>query len=151
MIRKKAGSHFRALDLDDPAVSVVLTGDETIRELNSEWRDVDEATDVLSFPMEPPPGWEGPPPSLGDLIINLEYAERLVETRDHTARVADELGVPDDELEWSLADEVHFLFIHGLLHLLGHTHADPDDETEMKEAERRLWTAARDAADGNPG
>lgn len=144
MIRTKSESHFRALDLDDPEVSVLLTGDETIRELNDEWRDVDEATDVLSFPMEPPPGWEGPPPSLGDLIINLEYAERLVDTREHTARVADELGRSPDDLEWTLSDEVHFLFIHGLLHLLGYTHGELEDEAEMKEAERRLWRAAHE-------
>jgi len=83
------------------------------------------------------------------LVINLEYAERLVETREHTARVADELGVPAAELDWSLAEEVQFLFIHGLLHLLGHTHANPDDETEMRAAERRLWTAARRQDDAN--
>jgi len=142
MIRTKAESHFRALDLDDPEVSVLLTGDATVRELNAEWRDVDRATDVLSFPMEPPPGWKGPPPSLGDLVINLEYAERLVETREHHARVARELDVDPDQLDWRLRDEVHFLFIHGLLHLVGYTHAEVETEAEMKEAERTLWNAA---------
>lgn len=123
-------------------VSVLLCGDETIRELNAEWRDTDESTDVLSFPMEPPPGWEGPPPELGDLVINIEYAARLVETREHTARVADELGVPPEELDWGLLDEIDFLVIHGLLHLVGYDHLEPDDESEMKAAERRLWKSA---------
>lgn len=142
MIRTKAASHFRALDLDDPEVSVVLTDDETIRQLNADWRDEDKATDVLSFPFEAPPGIEQAPEILGDIVIDIDYAERLVDTREHQRRVADELDLSPDELDWGLADEIHFLFIHGLLHLIGHDHLEADEEREMKAAERRLWEAA---------
>ena len=143
MIRTKVASLFRALDLTDPELSVLLTDDAEIRQLNADWRDVDKPTDVLSFPAQQPgPGGDAPD-ILGDIIINLDYAERLVDTREHHERVADELDVSPDDLDWSLADEVEFLLIHGLLHLVGYDHADPDDEHEMKAAERRLWEATR--------
>ena len=143
MIRKKTGSHFHALDLDDPELSILLTDDETIRRLNAEWRDEDSSTDVLSFPVDAAPGTPMGPEILGDIVINLDYAERLVESREHHARVAEELGVDESDLDWSLEDEVHFLLIHGLLHLVGHGHLEPEDAREMKEAERRLWEAAQ--------
>lgn len=161
MIREKIESHFRVLDLpDDAEVSVVLTDDDEIRELNAKWREEDKATDVLSFPMmsadeledlrsededdsdESPPG-PPIPPTLGDIVISVEYAEKLVETAEHQKRVADELDIPTAELEWTLAEEVHFLFIHGLLHLVGHDHLEEDEEAEMKAMERELWQASR--------
>lgn len=148
MIREKIGSHFRALDLRDPELSVVLCDDETIRTLNAGWRDVDEPTDVLSFPARAPAPDRAGPEILGDVIIDLEYAERLVATRDHHRRVADELEIPPDRLDWSLIDEVEFLLIHGLLHLVGYDHADDDEQREMKAAERRLWEATRSGKSG---
>lgn len=79
---------------------------------------------------------------LGDIIISLEYAQRLLDTREHHRRVAEDLGVSPEELCWKLADEVHFLLIHGLLHLLGHDHLDPAEAREMRAEERRLWELA---------
>jgi hypothetical protein len=67
-------------------------------------------------------------------------------TRTHRARVAAELGVPLDALTWTLAEEIEFLFIHGLLHLIGHDHLEPEEEAEMKAEEVRLWRASRPAA-----
>jgi len=120
----------------------VLCDDAFIQPLNLEWRGEDHATDVLSFPMFEPgePVFPGMP--LGDIVINLEYAERLVERATHRDRVAEELGVAPDALSWAFEDEVEFLFIHGLLHLVGHDHAEPEEEAEMKAEERRLWEAA---------
>jgi probable rRNA maturation factor len=79
---------------------------------------------------------------LGDIVVNLEYAERLVATREHRDRVAEELGVEASTLEWGLPQEVDFLIIHGLLHLVGHDHADAVEEAVMKAEERRLWEHA---------
>jgi len=109
-------------DLGGPLeLSIVLTDDAGIRPLNAQWRNVDAATDVLSFPMD-----EGP--LLGDVMISTETAQR---------RTSD---------EWALRDELIFLLIHGVLHLVGHDHAEADERARMEEAEQALWTAM-----GRPG
>lgn len=82
---------------EDAEISILLTDDETIHELNNEYRGVDRATDVLSFPM----GAEG---MLGDVVISLETAQ--------------------NQSEGDYEGEVAFLFIHGVLHLLGYDHED---------------------------
>lgn len=101
-------------------VSVHLTSDAELRELNAAYRGISEPTDVLSFLSEVPGA-----PSVGDLAISLDTAERQAEAR----------GV-------SLTEEVAFLAIHGTLHLLG-----LDDETEADRAEmlREMNAAARAA------
>jgi probable rRNA maturation factor len=100
----------RALELhgrSDATVSVLLAGDEQIRELNRTYRGIDESTDVLSFPADEqfPTGDQKP---LGDIAISIPYAKRQ----------AAERGV-------SLEQEMCYLVIHGALHLLGF-----DDETD---------------------
>ncbi len=97
-------------------LSILLTDDATIRPLNAQWRQVDAATDVLSFPLE-----EGP--VLGDVVISVQTAARR-----------------RDEQRWLLQDELVFLLIHGLLHLLGHDHLDDEERTAMEAAEQGLWT-----------
>lgn len=103
-------------------LSLVLTNDAAIQELNARWRAVDSPTDVLSFPLE-----EGP--RLGDVVISLETAESR--TRGS---------------EWLLEDEVLFLLIHGVLHLLGHDHMEEQERATMEAQEQALWTAM-----GRPG
>lgn len=142
MIRTRVARHFLALEVGDPELSVVFTDDEHIRELNQEWMGEDRPTDVLSFPMFDGEDLEGELDLLGDIVVNLEYAERLVATKEHRDRVAEELGVEASTLEWGLVHEVDFLIIHGLLHLVGHDHADADEEAAMKAEERRLWENA---------
>ena len=122
----KAASHFLALGLTDPELSIVLTDDAHIQTLNAEWRGEDKATDVLSFPLWSREEYHDGVPALGDVIISVEYAERLVAGPSHRKRVADSLGVPESDLRWGLEEEVDFLLIHGLLHLIGHDHAEPD-------------------------
>ncbi len=122
-----------------------MTDNEHIHQLNLQWRAEDKPTDVLSFPLHEPaePGELAEDTyALGDVVISVEYAESLVDTAEHKARVAEELGRPADELDWELEDEVFFLLIHGLLHLVGYDHATPAEERQMKQAERRLWEAA---------
>lgn len=140
-ILKKAASHFRALGLTDPELSIVITDDDHIQELNAEWRDEDHATDVLSFPLCEPFEFDDSVPgaALGDIVISLPYAERIASEDGHRARVAENLGVPAESLQWTLDDEVDFLVIHGLLHLIGHDHGEPDEEAAMRAEERRLW------------
>jgi probable rRNA maturation factor len=144
LLRNKAKKHLRALSLkNDPEISVLLCDDPAIHALNLQWRKEDTPTDVLSFPLlddeeDPQAAF-----ALGDIVISVEYAERLVATDTHRARVAAELGVPVESLAWGLAEEIEFLFIHGLLHLLGHDHMEPDEEAQMKAEEVRLWRSSR--------
>jgi len=145
-IPKKVASHFHALGLTDPELSIVLTDDAEIRELNREWRGEDESTDVLSFPLWEPFQFDESQPdaALGDIVISLETAERYAATLGHRDRVAESLAVPAASLQWSFEDEVDFLVIHGLLHLLGHDHLESEDEDRMRAEERRLWLASRE-------
>jgi probable rRNA maturation factor len=147
MIVSKAEALFRALALVDPELSVVLTDNEYIQRLNEQWREEDKPTDVLSFPLHEPqvPGeFSTEVFALGDIVISVEYAERLVETKEHQERVARELDMSPEDLSWHLIDEVHFLLIHGLLHLVGYDHATDDEERVMKAQEKRLWQATQD-------
>lgn len=98
-------------------VSVLLTDDKGIAALNKQYRGVDGPTDVLSFAqmegdIEDPGG--GGPMVLGDIVISVETA----------LRQARERGA-------GLGDEIDVLLAHGLLHLLGYDHADPEGERRM--------------------
>ncbi len=84
-------------------VSVVITDDDEIQQMNRQYRGVDAPTDVLSFPDEPLPGEAEP--YLGDLILSLPYIQRQAAAENHT-----------------LSDELALAVIHGTLHLLGYDH-----------------------------
>ena len=90
-------------------ISLVFTDDPGIRELNRDYRGKDKATDVLSFPQWEAGEWEEAPEgmsvALGDIVIS----------RDHAAAQAAAYG-------HSEMRETVFLFVHGLLHLLGYDH-----------------------------
>jgi len=108
---------------------VVLTDDPAIRALNRQWRGLDEPTDVLSFPMDEgespaaPTGGEVASP-LGDVVISLETAARQAPSHGYT-----------------LLDEVRFLLVHGVCHLLGHDHGEPEEAARMRCEEARLLAA----------
>ena len=120
-----AGIVQRELPPGQYSVALHLVGDETIRELNRDHRQQDHATDVLSFPLlEPeesgaafvlPPGEAV---SLGDVVVS---APRMLAQ-------AEEYGHPP-------ARELAYLVAHGVLHLLGYDHEDPDDQRAMRERE----------------
>jgi probable rRNA maturation factor len=112
---------IRAAGCSGP-VSILLTSDERIRELNREFRGKNVPTDVLSFPAV---AWEFEAGnghrsrSAGDLAISLETAARQAESLDHP-----------------LATEVKVLILHGVLHLAGFDHET--DDGEMAGKEKRL-------------
>ena len=118
--------------------SVVLTGDEEIRQLNRDYRGVDRPTDVLSFALT-----EAAVGSvdgvLGDVVVSVETAIRLTESGEHRRRVCESLPRVS---EWSLERELSFLIIHGILHLLGYDHADAADEAEMRSKESEIFVLA---------
>ena len=97
-------------------VSVTFTDDAGIRELNRSFRNIDSATDVLSFPLFDFEGSEEPAVDelenmLGDIVISLERAEAQAEEYGH-----------------SFEREVAFLTVHSMLHLLGYDHVNSEEE-----------------------
>ena len=110
----------------DVEISVLLVDNETIRTLNRDYRDKDAATDVLSFPMEEElpdetaPQIIGGPTErmLGDLVISVERAVEQAAEYGH-----------------AVERELAFLTVHGLLHLLGYDHVEPDDGDLMEATE----------------
>ena len=108
---------------NEAEVSVTFTDDEGIRRLNAQFRGIDKATDVLSFPLTDFEGGEEPPVdgdeiALGDVVISLERAEAQAEEYGH-----------------SFEREVAFLCVHSMLHLLGYDHVD--DEAAEADMRRR--------------
>lgn len=119
-LRRDLTEILRDLDLSDRDLSLLLVGDEEIRDLNRRYLDRDRPTNVLSFPMA-----EGA--VLGDVVISVDTA----------ARDAREAEIP-------LEDELLFLMIHGILHLAGYDHENPEsDEETMKNKERELFRRLR--------
>ena len=114
-------------------ISVMLTDDAGIREVNREFRDIDRATDVLSFPMnELTPGDFDPdycdrdPETgalmLGDMMISLEHCEAQ--------------GV---EFGHGFGREIQYLTVHSVLHLLGYDHVDEGEgKRRMRAREKAI-------------
>jgi probable rRNA maturation factor len=94
-------------------VELILTCNDEIREINSEFRAIDAPTDVLSFPNEPMPF-----APLGSIVISDDYVKKI----------ALELGHSEE-------DEFTLLYIHGLLHLLGYDHEIDSGQMRQKEQE----------------
>ena len=110
---------------------IKLVDAATITELNEQWMDKEGPTDVLAWPMdELRPGLVNEEPAegvLGDLVVCPEVAARQADE----ARAAGREG-------WSTGDEIDLLTVHGILHLLGYDHADPEEHTEMFGLQDRL-------------
>jgi probable rRNA maturation factor len=100
-------------------VTVLLTTDATIRNLNRRFRGKNEATDVLSFPADPPQNTKPAERVAGDVAISVETARRQAAEQRHA------LGV-----------ELRVLILHGLLHLAGYDHET--DAGKMQRRERQL-------------
>jgi len=100
-------------------LSIVLTDDAEQQMLNRDWRGIDKATNVLSFPQIEPFG----PVSglLGDIIL----------ARETLVREADEQGV-------SFEDHFTHLMVHGFLHILGYDHIDEDEALVMEGLETQI-------------
>jgi probable rRNA maturation factor len=117
----------RVLEAEDaPAceLSVTVTDDETVRSLNREYAGEDEVTDVLSFSQREGEEFVSPPegaPQLGEVVIAYPQATRQAAERGRAA-----------------TEEVTRLLVHGVLHLLGYDHAEPEEARRMREREEAL-------------
>jgi probable rRNA maturation factor len=119
-------------------LSMVLLDTDAMADLHMRWMDLPGPTDVMSFPMdelEPggrPDASEPGPAMLGDIVLCPRFAEQQAATAGH-----------------SLGHELALLTVHGVLHLLGFDHAEPDEEKEMFALQRQLleeWVADQVAA-----
>ncbi|MGI6112914.1 MAG: rRNA maturation RNase YbeY [Mahellales bacterium] len=125
----------------DVEVSIILIDNEAIRELNREYRCIDEPTDVLSFPMleSRPNGYDHDCVDryliedldndlkaviLGDIAISMERAVAQAEEYGHSRQ-----------------RELSFLVVHGMLHLLGYDHQRPEDRRVMREREEKILSS----------
>ncbi|MEY4367814.1 MAG: hypothetical protein RLZ28_1229 [Actinomycetota bacterium] len=99
-------------------LAIVFVDEPAIEKLHIEWMDEPGPTDVLSFPMdELRPGVDGvasEPGLLGDIVVCPQVAAKQADTAGHSA-----------------SNEICLLVTHGILHLLGFDHAEPDEELEM--------------------
>ncbi|HBX70329.1 MAG TPA: rRNA maturation RNase YbeY [Chloroflexi bacterium] len=105
---------------EDADLTIVITDDEQLRQLNHAYRDIDASTDVLSFPADFTDP-ESDLPYLGDILISFERAEAQAAAAGH-ATIA----------------ELQLLVTHGVLHLLGHDHADPAEKARMWSAQSEI-------------
>lgn len=102
-------------------VSMLLTDDAEIRELNRQYREIDAPTDVLAFAMREGMGGDLNPQLLGDLIISVPTAQRQSVVHKH-----------------SLEIELALLTVHGTLHLLGYDHQTPEEAEIMFEEQEAV-------------
>ncbi|MGC4932819.1 rRNA maturation RNase YbeY [Gordonia sp. DT30] len=125
-----AASRFAidAMDVHPGAeLSVLCVDESTMADMHMQWMDLPGPTDVMSFPMDElvpggrPDAAEPGPAILGDIVLCPEFAARQAR-----------------ETRRSVEHELAMLTIHGVLHLLGYDHAEPDEEKEMFGLQNRL-------------
>ncbi|WP_042478241.1 rRNA maturation RNase YbeY [Bacillus ndiopicus] len=115
---------------DGSELSVTFVTNEAIHEINREYRDKDQPTDVISFALEELGEGEtaiigeGIPRILGDIIISVERTQEQAEEYGH-----------------SFERELGFLAVHGFLHLLGYDHMNEQDEKEMFDKQNAILSS----------
>jgi probable rRNA maturation factor len=116
-------------------LSILAVTTEVMSELHERWMDEPGPTDVMSFPMDElteesrrPDAPDMGPALLGDIVLCPEFAKAQARQAGHT-----------------LSDELHLLTVHGVLHLLGYDHGEPDEEREMFALQDKLLTDWRAA------
>lgn len=117
----------KALQIDSledmPSLSLIITGDQEMQELNASYRGIDKTTDVLSFEadyFDPDLGSR----YLGDVVISYPQAVEQAEKRGHP-----------------VSSELQLLVIHGVLHLLGHDHGTAEEKESMWKDQKQALDA----------
>jgi len=106
------------------ALTILLTDDDYIQELNRQFRGEDRPTDVLSFPAgEPMPGNESLLEYLGDIAIAVPVADKQASEKGHP-----------------LVAELQLLAVHGVLHLVGYDHLEGVEKEKMWGVQRAILT-----------
>ncbi len=127
LIRKSCIATLKAEGFNQPAeVDVSIVTDEDIKELNAQFRQIDAATDVLSFPLGENGEYDKNPETgammLGDIVISVEHAMHQADLYGH-----------------GIEREIAFLTVHSMLHLLGYDHVNGGlEQTIMREKEESI-------------
>ncbi len=119
---------FEEENLKNLYISITLTNPENIQKINKEYRNIDRATDVLSFPMFEKNeikevckmNMEGQE-VLGDVIISIEQVKKQAEEYGH-----------------SFERELAYMAVHGFYHLMGYDHMEENEKKEMREKEENI-------------
>jgi len=106
----------------DAEITIVLTDDAQLHELNREYLGVDAPTDVLSFPASETDPETGAP-YLGDILISIPRAREQAQAAGHPVEA-----------------EVQLLVVHGTLHLLGYDHAEAEEKARMWNAQAEVMS-----------
>lgn len=115
---------FKILDCPENEISICLTDDKNIKQLNKEYLGKDKATNVLSFSLQEGEYGTINPLALGDVVISVDTAQKDAKTGHLT-----------------LEQEIDFLLIHGILHLLGYEHENTSDQAakKMRRKEKEIF------------
>lgn len=109
IINKILKSAYKFLKLKEKmVVNVILVNNDSIREMNQNYRNIDKETDVLSFEND------GYTSEIGDIFISVDKTKEQASAYEH-----------------SFARELAFLSVHGFLHCLGYDHLNKEEESEM--------------------
>jgi probable rRNA maturation factor len=111
----------------DSGLTIMISDDAQLRQLNRQFLGIDEPTDVLSVPA----GYVDPDTNttyLGDIIVSYPRAAEQAAAAGHPAE-----------------EELRLLVVHGVLHLVGYDHAETEDQAEMWEAQEQILKLIRDA------
>lgn len=119
VINKVSKTCNNLLNLNNKSINIVLIDNITIQELNKTYRNIDSATDVLTFP-------DGYLNNLGDVFISIEKCKLQAE-----------------ELGHSFNRELGFLTVHGILHSIGYDHLNEEDEKVMNELQDKILNKAK--------
>jgi probable rRNA maturation factor len=123
-IRNTVLKILKILDCPDKEISLSFVDDEYIKQLNKQYLGKDQATNVLSFSLQEGKYGDINPQILGDIIVSVETAQR-------------------DALygKLTIAQEIDFLIIHGILHLLGYNHENTTkkESNKMQQKEKELF------------
>lgn len=104
----------------DGSLTIVLTDDDQLHNLNRDYLGVDSTTDVLSFPSDETDP-ETNSPYLGDILVSLPRAASQAESAGH-----------------AIEAEAQLLVVHGVLHLLGHDHTEAEEKERMWQAQAQI-------------
>lgn len=130
LIRKACNATLKFEGFEEQSeVDVTIVNDEAIREMNAQFRNIDSATDVLSFPLGSDGEYDTNPETgakmLGDIVISVDHALSQAELYGH-----------------GIEREIAFLTVHSMLHLLGYDHENGClEQTLMREKEETVLDA----------